>query len=348
METVALCGGIKELSASIHGQQIPASYAFPPELRDSGVSNVVQATVPTIDLQLLRSHSDEERSEAIRSLGRACEEWGFFHLIKHGVSESLRQRMMAAGRQFFELPPPEKLKYTGKHVLDPIRYGTSFNSSVDQVLCWRDYLKVITHPVLNFPESPPELRSAVEEYSRLLREIAGELLGGISESLGLESPYIEREVQWDKGFQTVVINFYPRCPQPELALGIPPHSDHGLLTILAQSGVDGLQVKHDGHWVPVTPLPGSFLVNVGDHLEILTNGRYKSIEHRAMVNSDKERMSIAAAHGPCLDTVVSPAEQLLNQGGNPLQYGKMTYREYFEVQQSNQLRGKACLNIVKV
>ncbi|CAN6466917.1 unnamed protein product [Victoria cruziana] len=293
METVALRGGVEQLSASSHGQQIPPAYE----------------TVPTIDLQRLKSHDQEERSEAITDLGRACEEWGFFHLINHGVPENLRLRMLAAGRKFFDLPSPEKLKHAHRKTC---------------------------------------ARSVMEEYSMLVREITGELLAGISESLGLGRPYLDREVRWDKGLQVIVINFYPRRPQPELAPGIPPHSDHGLFTILAQNEVDGLQVKHGGNWVPVTPLPGSFLVNVGDHLEILTNGKYKSVEHRATVNGNKERTSVAAAHGPCLDTVVTPAILLMNQGGDPLQYRKMTCREYVEVQQSNRLRGKACSNVVKV
>ncbi|KAB5516031.1 hypothetical protein DKX38_026679 [Salix brachista] len=134
--------------------------------------------------------------------------------------------------------------------------------------------------------------------------------------------------------------------QPELAMGIPPHSDHGLLTLLIQNGIGGLQIQHKGKWVNVGTHPNSFLVNTGDHLEILSNGRYKSVLHRAMVNNKGTRMSIAMAHGPSLDSVVSPAPELLvsSEGDEPAAYIGMKYKDYLELQQSNKLDGKSCLD----
>ncbi|KAJ6683573.1 hypothetical protein OIU85_007277 [Salix viminalis] len=122
-------------------------------------------------------------------------------------------------------------------------------------------------------------------------------------------------------------------------MGMPPHSDHGLLTLLIQNGIGGLQIQHKGKWVNVGTHPNSFLVNTGDHLEILSNGRYKSVLHRAMVNSNGTRMSIAMAHGPSLDSVVSPAPELLvsSEGDEPAAYIGMKYKDYLELQQSNKL-----------
>lgn len=96
-----------------------------------------------------------------------------------------------------------------------------------------------------------------------------DLIKGISESLGLEPCYLEKATELETGLQILVANLYPRCPQPELAMGMPPHSDHGLLTVLTQNNVGGLQVQHNGKWVLVNPLPKSFLdVNTGDQLEV--------------------------------------------------------------------------------
>lgn len=95
-----------------------------------------------------------------------------------------------------------------------------------------------------------------------------ELLKGISESLGLEASDLEKFLNVESGLQIFIANLYPPCPQPELALGMPPHSDHGLLTLLIQNGINGLQVQHKGKWVNVNAMPNSFLVNTGDHLEV--------------------------------------------------------------------------------
>jgi isopenicillin N synthase-like dioxygenase len=106
------------------------------------------------------------------------------------------------------------------------------------------------------------------EYSQRVREVARGLLKGISESLGLEGSYIDKALNLEQGKQIFVANLYPTCPQPELAMGLPPHSDHGLLTLLIYNGIGGLQIQHEGKWVNVCALPNSFLVNTGDHLEV--------------------------------------------------------------------------------
>ena len=106
------------------------------------------------------------------------------------------------------------------------------------------------------------------EYSQRVREVARGLLKGISESLGLEGSYIDKALNLEQGKQIFIANLYPTCPQPELAMGMPPHSDHGFLTLLIQNGIGGLQIQHKGKWVDVGALPNSFLVNTGDHLEV--------------------------------------------------------------------------------
>jgi isopenicillin N synthase-like dioxygenase len=92
---------------------------------------------------------------------------------------------------------------------------------------------------------------------------------GISESLGLEESYIQKRFDFELASQLLVVNLYPPCPEPDVAIGLPPHTDHGLLTLLMQNELSGLQVMHNGKWVPVNdPPPNSFLVNIGDHMEV--------------------------------------------------------------------------------
>lgn len=108
------------------------------------------------------------------------------------------------------------------------------------------------------------------EFCKKSREVIWELLRGISESLGLEADYLDKALNVEsEGLQIFIANLYPPCPQPELALGMPPHSDHGLLTLLIQNGITGLQVqRRNGKWVNVNAIPNSLLFNTGDHLEV--------------------------------------------------------------------------------
>jgi isopenicillin N synthase-like dioxygenase len=95
-------------------------------------------------------------------------------------------------------------------------------------------------------------------------------MSAIVESLGLShNKYIIENGFSDKGSQVMVLNYYPACPEPELTLGMPPHSDYGCLTILLQDSIGGFQLLHDGQWKAVRPLPNSFIVNIGDHIEVL-------------------------------------------------------------------------------
>ncbi|KAF6166818.1 hypothetical protein GIB67_005694 [Kingdonia uniflora] len=299
----------------------------------------------------------------------------FRKVINHGVPESLRHAMFDACKSFFDLAEKEKLEYAGKHVLDPIRCGTSFNASVEKVFFWRDFLKVFVHPEFHAPNKPSGFRQGFLilnsfnlrlngtlkdvnlkfsfsreislEYCKRTREVAAELLKGISESLGLEENYINKALELDIGVQVLLANLYPPCPQPELAMGIPPHSDHGCLTLLMQNEVGGLQLKHNGHWVQVNAIPKSYLVNTADHIEILSNGKYKSVLHRAVVNEKCTRMSVAVQHGPSLETFVTPAFELVNKE-NPAAYHGMKYKDYVEQQQSGSLNGKSCLERLRV
>ncbi|CAN0906740.1 2-oxoglutarate-dependent dioxygenase 19 [Linum grandiflorum] len=358
---------IKALSQSSNLTSLPLSYNFSAAAADDeddgyhynlSCSPLAENQIPVIDFSLLSeadssSNSHLRRSKAIQDLADACQNWGFFQVINHGVEESLMEGMIEICEEFFNLTEEEKEKYKGNDVLDPIRYGTSFNTSVDKVLFWRDFLKVFVHPNFHSPQNPPAFSQISSKYCRQVRSLARVLMIAICEGLGLHlTPFLELEME-TTGFQILIANFYPPCPQPEFAMGLPSHSDHGFLTVLAQNGIDGLQLKHNGKWVDVHGLPNSFLVNIGDHLEILSNGRYKSNVHRAVVNGNATRISVAVANGPSLDAVIKPASELVDvEDGNGVchspHYMGMRYRDYMHLQQSNQLNNKSCLDRVRL
>ncbi|GLU16127.1 hypothetical protein SLE2022_325770 [Rubroshorea leprosula] len=340
---------VKGLVESGQLTSVPPQYIFRTNPDQDHLTVTEPEAIPTIDLSLLTAGTPDQRSKVSQDLHHACQDWGFFMVINHGIPATLQEKMISAIESFFQLAEEEKREYSGKELFDPIRWGTSFNLEADKLLLWRDYLKIHVHPNFHAPANPSGFREILHEYCVRTRQVASEFLKGISKSLGLEENYINKKMEVGSvSHQLFVANLYPPCPQPELAMGLPPHSDHGLLTLLMQNELKGLQIRHDGKWVAVDPLPDAFLVNIGDHMEILTNGKYKSVVHRAVVNGKATRISVGTAHGPPLDSVVSPAPELVAREGQLPAYHGITYKEYLMIQQKNQLNGKSCLDHLRL
>uniref|UniRef100_A0ACD6AHZ6 Uncharacterized protein n=2 Tax=Avena sativa TaxID=4498 RepID=A0ACD6AHZ6_AVESA len=318
-----------------------------PDFGDSAGAHIEDG-IPVVDLDVLFSGDSDQRSAAIRHLGRACEDWGFFMVINHGVPESLQGATMDACKELFSLPAEEKAEYMDAAPMDPVRVGTGFNSAVDGAKLWRDYLKMFAHPDLHCPAKPANLRGTATEYATRTRGLMLELTAAISESLGLDGGRIAEALNLERCFQILVGNHYPPAGPDVGAIGLPTHSDHGLLTLLFQNGVDGLQVKHSGEWLLAKPVPGSFFVIAGDQLEIVSNGRYKAVLHRALVDGEQARMSFLSLIGPCLDAVVEPIPELAREAPEGAQFRGIKYMEYMEHQQSNRLKENAALDIVRV
>ncbi|KAL6972825.1 iron ascorbate-dependent oxidoreductase [Sarracenia purpurea var. burkii] len=128
----------------------------------------------------------------------------------------------------------------------------------------------------------------------------------------------------------IQLNSYPTCPDPDRAMGLAAHTDSTLLTILYQDNTSGLQVFRDGPgWVSVSPLQGALVVNVGDLLHILSNGLYPSVLHRAVVNRNRHRLSVAYLYGPPANVQISPLSKLIDPTHPPL-YRAITWAEYLD------------------
>ncbi|KAM7499834.1 hypothetical protein LguiA_024248 [Lonicera macranthoides] len=184
-----------------------------------------------------------------------------------------------------------------------------------------------------------------EIYGEKVRELGLRVEEAISESLGLEKEWI-KQVLGEQG-QHMAINYYPQCPQPDLTYGLPPHTDPNALTILLQHlQVAGLQVLKDGKWLAVNPHPNAFVINIGDQLQALSNGKYKSVWHRAVVNSTEERMSIASFLCPS-DCAKIAAPKALTDDGSTTVYRTFTYTEYYKKFWSRNLDQEHCLQLFK-
>ncbi|KAH6789946.1 hypothetical protein C2S51_004952 [Perilla frutescens var. frutescens] len=290
-------------------------------------------SLPVVDFSALIAGGGDQRSKAIHDLAEACREWGFFILVNHGIPESLMNATFTAIKQFLSLPDSEKKQYEAKSASDPIKCGNFnvANTSNQSFTLWRDYLKLYVHPEFHCPHQPQLLREVVLEYTQRSRKLATKLIEEVCNALELDGHYVDEVLKMDSTFQLFAANYYPPCPQPDQAIGIPPHTDHGLFTFLIHNGVAGLQIEHEGKWFNADSPKNSILVNAADQLEILSNGRFKSVKHRAVVNSERERISIVVANGPSGEAVVGPAAALVEKDGRAM-YGSMKYEEYIESQ----------------
>ncbi|KAF7845466.1 protein SRG1-like [Senna tora] len=306
----------------------------------------LSSDIPIIDLALLSLENQEE----LFKLDAACKNWGFFQLVNHGVKKEVQQRMKDGAGEFFKLGIEEKNKYAMP--CDDIQgYGHAYVVSEDQTLDWSDTLIFLVHPtnyrkLQLWPKTPQGFKERIEEYSSGVRRVGEEILGCLSVIMGMQKhvlPGLHREI-----VQALRVNYYPPCSMPGQVLGLSPHSDTSTVTILMQDeDVCGLEIRHKGKWVPVTPLSDALVVNIGDVIEIRSNGKYKSVEHRAMTNKKKERCSYASFIVPVDDVVVEPLEQMVNAERHKM-YREVRYGDYMRQAFKQKMEGKAHIDFAKI
>ncbi|KAI7734006.1 hypothetical protein M8C21_017907, partial [Ambrosia artemisiifolia] len=306
--------------------------------------------IPVIDMNdLIMEGSNTDLQ--LKNLRAVCCSWGIFQLVNHGVDKSLVDRMKKEVIGFFESPMEEKLRYKLKGG-EYEGYGQTIVHAEGQKIDWADRFYMITNPLHRrkpnlLPQFPTLLRETLEKYLLELQKLAMTLFGLIGQALDIDKG--EMLDIFEDGMQSVRMTYYPPCPQPDLVVGLTPHSDAAGITILLQvNDIEGLQVKKDGLWIPVNFLPDAFVVNVGDILEILSNGVCNSIEHRAIVNATKERLSLAMFFNPKLEADVGPSKSLTRNTGNPPLYKTLVMEQYLKEFFSRKLNGKTFLEKMKI
>ncbi|KAM7526371.1 hypothetical protein LguiA_016273 [Lonicera macranthoides] len=306
---------------------IPQKYLRSEEERAKDIVDIslkYSSQIPILDLALLFNGDKGE----LEKLDKASE---VLDNIKNG----------AAG--FFKLPSEEKRKYP----YDPFTmqgYGMYYPLTEGQKLDWSDsimyrlYPSHLRKPEL-WPAKPPSFKDAVETYSAEVRKVAGKLFGSLSFVMGMEK---EGLLELQKELQiSMRVNYYPTCSSPDKVLGLSPHSDPSSITILMQNNdTVGLQIRHDGGWVPIKPVPNSLIINVGDVLEIWSNGKYKSIEHRAVTSETNTRISFGAFVSPNIDVEIEPLKEMLSMQQKPAKYKKIKYGDYLTYALRQKMDGK--------
>ncbi|BAH94524.1 Os09g0354501 [Oryza sativa Japonica Group] len=167
-------------------------------------------------------------------------------------------------------------------------------------------------------------RDSIDKYTVEMSNLTMRLLRFMASDLGVEQEPLLAAFRGKR--QSTALHHYPPCRHPEKVIGIAPHSDGFGLTLLLQvDDTPGLQVSNGGRWHPVRPLPGAFIINIGETLEVLTNGLYRSVFHRVVVDTERDRVTVVVFQDVCIDGVLKPLPEL----GEP-RYHAIGKSEYFK------------------
>ncbi|XP_055805060.1 1-aminocyclopropane-1-carboxylate oxidase [Solanum dulcamara] len=286
-------------------------------------------TFPVVNMEMLNT---EKRAATLEKIKDACENWGFFEVVNHGISHDLLDTVEKFTKEHYKKCMEQRFKeMVASKGLEAVQ------TEIDD-LDWESTFFLKHLPISNISEVPDledDYRKIMKEFSNKLEKLAEQLLDLLCENLGLEQGYLKKVFYGSKGptFGTKVSN-YPPCPKPDLIKGLRAHTDAGGIILLFQDDkISGLQLLKDGEWIDVPPIRHSIVINLGDQLEVITNGKYKSVEHRVIAQPDGNRMSLASFYNPGSDAVIYPAPELLEkeEKENIVMYPKFVFEDYMKL-----------------
>ena len=276
--------------------------------------------LPLIDLR-------DAPDDVARATGAACRAHGFFYVVGHGIDEALGTRLEELGHRFFALPEATKARFAmplgGRAWRGWFPLGGELTSGRPD---WKEGLYVgselgAAHPrvvagvplhgpnLLPGDDVLPEFRQAILQWIAEVTALGHRVVAAIARSLDLPDDYFARRYTADPLILFRIFQ-YPSRPAPkemDVRDGVGEHTDYGLLTLLRQDAVGGLQVRTAEGWIEAPPVPESFVCNIGDMLDRMTGGLYKSTPHRVRLNSSgHDRLSFPLFFDPDFDARVAP------------------------------------------
>lgn len=293
--------------------------------------------IPVVDL---------EKEGAWREIGAACRGTGFFYIANHGVPLRLIESQFGWARRFFALPLAEKLEIDLRKSPCARGYESMGNQTLDSdappdlkegfYMGWHrepdhPYVKagLPNHGPNLWPRSLPGFAEQMQAYYNALFALGMRVSCLVARSLGLEGAFFERH--FEEPMAILRLLHYPPHPRDAAPkqFGAGAHTDWGLITLLAQDGLGGLQVRHaDGGWIDALPIEGTFVVNIGDMLERWTNGTYHSTLHRVLNRSnERDRYSVPFFFEPNYHTRVE-CLPVCQSAANPPRYPPCTAGEH--------------------
>ncbi len=292
-------------------------------------------SLPVIDVGALVEGGDPRA--VAREIDVACREHGFFYVVGHGVDHTLQQRLENAARDFFARPEVEKatiaMERGGRAWRGWFPVGgelTSGRPDRKEGIYFGSEEVADGRPLRGpnlFPAEPEELRSAVLEWIDAMTSLGHTLARGLALALGLDGDWFHHHLTTEPVVLFRIFH-YPPAPADAEGWGVGEHTDYGLLTILLQDANGGLQVRTPAGWIDAPPLEGSFVCNLGDMLERMTGGQYRSTPHRVRNTSGTNRLSFPFFFDPGWDAEVRPIPGMTAARGDA--YGRWDDASVFD------------------
>lgn len=298
-------------------------------------TKVSPESLPVIDISGLYSASAADRKAVGAHLRAACLDKGFFYISRHGISEKLVDDVFAEAAGFFVLPIEQKndvskLKSKANRGYETLQ-GQTLEPGAPPDLKEGYYIGpehtpddprvvagMFNHGANQWPAPRPRFKPVMEEYLQVMLDLSARMMRGMALSLDLPEDYFDGYHK-DAMATVRLLHYPPQQPQGNpKQMGAGAHTDFGGLTLLRQDNIGGLQVwdQNSSGWIHADPIPGTYVVNLGDMISRWTNDRYRSTVHRVVNVSGRERYSVPffytgnyAYEVKCIPTCLAPGEQ---------------------------------------